>query len=96
MFWIVTGAPGSSKTLNMISMFKDVKDRPIYYHGIELTEEGRRTLNWIELTKDQAYERNEHVPVSYTTATMTTMHTVVISGVTGRCKKQKTERNSTE
>ena len=62
MFWIVTGAPGSSKTLNMISMFKSVKDRPIYYHGIELTEEGKRTLNWVELNKDQAYEWHEHVP----------------------------------
>lgn len=62
MFWIVTGAPGSSKTLNMISTFKDVKDRPIYYHGIELTEEGKRTLNWVELNKDQAYEWHEHVP----------------------------------
>jgi len=62
MFWIVTGAPGSSKTLNMISMFKTVKDRPIYFHGIELTEEGRRTLNWVELNKDQAYEWHEHVP----------------------------------
>ena len=62
MFWIVTGAPGSSKTLNMISMFKTVKDRPIYFHGIELTEEGRRTLNWVELNKDQAFEWHEHVP----------------------------------
>jgi len=45
-----------------ISMFKTVKDRPIYFHGIELTEEGRRTLNWVELNKDQAYEWHEHVP----------------------------------
>jgi len=62
MFLIVTGSPGSSKTLNVISQFKSVTDRPIYYRGITLTDEGKSKLGWIELSDDQARDWPDHCP----------------------------------
>lgn len=62
MFLIVTGSPGSSKTLNVISQFKSVTDRPIYYRGIKLTDEGKCKLGWIELSDDEARDWPDHCP----------------------------------
>ena len=62
MFLIVTGLPGSSKTSHVISKYKDVKDRPIYYRGINLTEEGKQQLGWIELTDSEATNWHQHIP----------------------------------
>jgi len=62
MFLIVTGSPGSSKTLNVISQFKSVTDRPIYYRGISLTDEGKSKLGWIELSDDEARDWPDHCP----------------------------------
>jgi len=62
MFLIVTGAPGSSKTLNVISHFKNEKKRPVFYRGINLTEQGKSKLGWIELTDEQAFNWREFCP----------------------------------
>lgn len=62
MFLIVTGLPGSSKTSHVLSKYKSVKDRPVYYRGINLTEEGKKELCWTELNDDQATNWHEHVP----------------------------------
>ena len=62
MFLIVTGSPGSSKTLNVISQFKTVTDRPIYYRGINLTDQGKSKLGWIELSDDEARDWPDHCP----------------------------------
>ena len=62
MFLIVTGSPGASKTLNTISQYKSVKDRPVYYRGIKFTDKGKSQLGWIELTDDQARDWHEHCP----------------------------------
>ena len=63
MFTIITGTPGASKTLNIISHLRYEKSRPIYYHGIELTEKGKRELGWIELDRHQAEEWHLHIPI---------------------------------
>lgn len=62
MFLIVTGLPGSSKTSHVISKYKDVKDRPVYYRGINLTEEGKAQLCWTELTDSEATNWHKHIP----------------------------------
>lgn len=62
MFLIVTGSPGASKTLNVISQFKEVKDRPVFYRGINLTDKGKSQLGWVELTDDQARDWPDHCP----------------------------------
>lgn len=46
MLHLITGVPGTGKTLYTISTLKDVKDRPIYYHNIENLSPD---LGWIEL-----------------------------------------------
>lgn len=61
MLYLITGAPGSGKTLHMISMLakrKDLKDRPLYLDGIpevdpqkiphEPIPEGCSVENWYE------------------------------------------------
>lgn len=62
MFLIVTGSPGASKTLNVISQFKSVKDRPVFYRGIKLTEKGKSELGWVELSDDEARDWPDHCP----------------------------------
>lgn len=62
MFLIVTGAPGSSKTLNVISQFKSVKDRPVFYRGINLTDQGKSELGWAELSDEQARDWPDYCP----------------------------------
>lgn len=62
MFLIVTGLPGSSKTSHVLAKYLNVSDRPVYYRGIPLTEEGQQKLGWNELTDDQARCWHEHVP----------------------------------
>lgn len=56
MLYLVTGTPGSGKTLNTIKFIresKQFKDRDIYYYGIrDLNPE----FGWIELTEEQAYK----------------------------------------
>ena len=52
MLYFLTGVPGSGKTLNLIQEFsrkKEFKGRPIYYHDINLTDEGKRKLKWLYL-----------------------------------------------
>ena len=44
MLHLITATPGSGKTLFVIHTLKDIKDRPIYYHGIKELK-----LDWIEL-----------------------------------------------
>lgn len=62
MFLIVTGLPGSSKTSHVIAKYMNVKDRPIYYRGINLTEEGKKRLRWTELTDDETMRWRELLP----------------------------------
>jgi len=62
MFTIVTGMPGASKTLNVISRLRSVTDRPVYYHGIRLTDKGKHELGWFELDATQAELWHEHLP----------------------------------
>lgn len=57
MFYLVTGAPGSSKTSHVLARLMDVKDRPVYYRGIRNLQ-----LEWHELSDDQARMWHEHVP----------------------------------
>lgn len=53
MFFLITGAPGSSKTLNLIDMLRNVTDRPIYYHGINELK-----LPWIQIENPQEFHLN--------------------------------------
>ena len=47
MLTLITGTPGSSKTLQLIDELHGITDRPIYYHGIpQLTD----SLRWHKLT----------------------------------------------
>jgi len=39
-----------------------IKDRPIYFRGIKITEEGRASLGWHELSDTEAENWPEHVP----------------------------------
>ncbi|WP_193076145.1 zonular occludens toxin domain-containing protein [Pseudomonas sp. FME51] len=56
MLYLVTGTPGSGKTLNTIKFIaesKEFKDRDIFYFGIrDLSPD----LGWVELTEEQAYK----------------------------------------
>jgi len=55
MLTLVTGVPGTGKTLWTINHLSDIKDRPIYYHGIpDLSD----ILGWIPLS-DPANFHNE-------------------------------------
>ncbi|MDO6748526.1 zonular occludens toxin domain-containing protein [Gilvimarinus sp. 1_MG-2023] len=71
MFLIVSGLPGAGKTLHTISTYKNINDelvrqgkapRPIYYHGIPLSEKGDQTLGWTELNTDQIKNWHEELP----------------------------------
>lgn len=57
MFVLVTGAPGASKTSNVIAKFYKETSRPIFYRGIR-----DLTLPWQELTDDEAKRWPEHLP----------------------------------
>lgn len=57
MFVLVTGAPGASKTSNVIARFMKETGRPIYYRGIR-----DLTLSWNELTDEQTLDWPNHVP----------------------------------
>ncbi len=62
MFVLVTGLPGSSKTSHVIDRYMAVTDRPIYYHGIPLTQKGREQLGWHQLDRDQVTNWPEEIP----------------------------------
>ena len=49
MFYLITGTPGSGKTLLTIAELSKITDRPVYYHDINLTELGRNTLKWTSI-----------------------------------------------
>ena len=56
MLRLVTGVPGSSKTLNTIKRLlsdKDYKDRQIYYAGIDLNKDLPEFDRWIEIEYEQ-------------------------------------------
>lgn len=57
MFVLVTGAPGASKTSNVIARFHKETSRPIYYRGIR-----DLTLPWHELTDDETRNWPDHLP----------------------------------
>lgn len=57
MFVLITGAPGSSKTSNVLHKLKDVTDRPIFHRGIRDLK-----LPWIELSDEEAREWHKHLP----------------------------------
>lgn len=56
MLYLVTGTPGSGKTLNTIKFIKEAKqfeNRDVYYFGIrDLSPD----FGWIELTEEEAYK----------------------------------------
>ena len=61
MLNLLTATPGSGKTLLLVLMMMQEKERPIYYFNINLTELGKETLsNWTELTEPVDWP--EHVP----------------------------------
>ncbi len=62
MFTIVSGTPGSCKTSSTILRFMDVKDRPVYYRGIVLTDEGKTKLGWTELLDSDATMWHDNIP----------------------------------
>jgi zona occludens toxin (predicted ATPase) len=59
MLNLVTGVPGSGKTLYVITQLKDEKTRPIYYHAIENLHS---SLDWHEITKEEARNWPENIP----------------------------------
>lgn len=57
---LLTGIPGSGKTLFMISEVDKISkrdNRPVFYHGIN-----GLTLPWIQLTEDQVFHWWDHIP----------------------------------
>ncbi|MEP5229860.1 MAG: zonular occludens toxin domain-containing protein [Alloalcanivorax sp.] len=63
MFNLVTGLPGSCKTSTTLEKLREITDRPIFYHGIVLTDEGKKAFpNWTELTSDEVLEWHDHLP----------------------------------
>lgn len=49
MFRVVSGLPGAGKTLHTLKRYRN-DARQIYYHNIPLTDHGKETLKWIELS----------------------------------------------
>lgn len=62
MFTLVTGKPGASKTSHILAILMKIKDRPIYFRGIKLSDDGRAKLGWHELDDKQAESWPDHVP----------------------------------
>lgn len=56
MIILYTGLPGHSKTLNALDEILQIKDRPVYYSGINLTEKGKTELGWIELEDPKKWD----------------------------------------
>ncbi|HJV07811.1 MAG TPA: zonular occludens toxin domain-containing protein [Chromobacteriaceae bacterium] len=53
MITFISAVPGSGKTLFLIKTLHEKakrENRQVYYHGIDLTEEGKRVLGWEELS----------------------------------------------
>jgi hypothetical protein len=57
MFTLVTGAPGASKTSNVIAKYAKETSRPIFYRGIR-----DLTLPWQELSDDEVKRWPDHLP----------------------------------
>lgn len=52
MINLITGLPGNGKSLFAIGFIKqwaDRENRPVFYSGVSLTEEGRQALGWTEI-----------------------------------------------
>jgi hypothetical protein len=57
MFTLVTGAPGASKTSNVIAKYAKETSRPVFYRGIR-----DLTLPWQELTDEETKRWPDHLP----------------------------------
>lgn len=60
MIIILTATPGSGKTLYLLNTLVKEKERPVYYHNVPLTDEGKRILKWIPL--DNPKEFHKQIP----------------------------------
>jgi zonula occludens toxin family protein len=68
MLYLITGKPGSGKTLHMMSMLlkrKDLRDRPLYIDGIPDVDPEKNTsrsiagrMHWGELGRMASYKCN--------------------------------------
>lgn len=58
MITLITAIPGSGKTLFVLQTLHEMatkENRQVYYHGIPLTDEGKKVLGWIELEDPQSW-----------------------------------------
>jgi zona occludens toxin len=59
MIDLITGLPGNCKTLYTIAWLKEEaakENRPVYYSGIPLTDEGKQKLGWTEIEPEKWME----------------------------------------
>lgn len=57
MIYLITGTPGSGKSLFTIEELSKETTRPVYYYKLRLTDEGKAALpNWSPITKEQLQE----------------------------------------
>lgn len=58
MITLITAIPGSGKTLFVLQTLHELatrENRQVYYHGIPLTDEGKKVLGWVELEDPQSW-----------------------------------------